>query len=82
MKTIISTSCFALFLAGALAAQETQHLAFDIGGGFTQTVGGTGRNLDNGWALMYMACSHVVIVGSLLGGGRAALLLIIRVASN
>ena len=26
-----------------------QHLAFDIGGGFTQSVGNTGRYLDNGW---------------------------------
>jgi hypothetical protein len=49
MKTIFTTSCFAFFLAGALSAQETRHLAFDIGGGFTQTVGNTGRNLDNGW---------------------------------
>jgi len=49
MKTIISTSLFAIFLAGTLSAQESSHLAFDIGGGFTQTVGATGRNLDNGW---------------------------------
>lgn len=26
-----------------------QHIAFDIGGGFTQSVGNTGRYLDNGW---------------------------------
>src|SRR5579863_6334527 len=49
MKAIIITSCSALFLAASLNAQETQRLALDIGGGFTQTVGSTGRNLDNGW---------------------------------
>ena len=49
MKTILITSCFGVFLAGTLSAQETQRLAFDIGGGFTQAVGNTGRNLDNGW---------------------------------
>jgi opacity protein-like surface antigen len=49
MKIFISTSCFVLLLAGSVSAQETQHLAFDIGGGFTQTIGNTGRNLDNGW---------------------------------
>ena len=49
MKTIIYTSCFALFITGTVSAQETQHLALDIGGGWTQSVGSTGRNLDNGW---------------------------------
>ena len=49
MKTFVTTSCFALLLAGGLSAQEFSHLAFDIGGGFTQSVGSTGRNLDNGW---------------------------------
>jgi hypothetical protein len=49
MKTFITTSCFALFLAVTVNAQETQHIAFDIGGGFTQSVGNTGRYLDNGW---------------------------------
>jgi opacity protein-like surface antigen len=49
MKTIITFLSFALFLVSTLSAQETQRLAFDIGGGFTQTVGNTGRNLDNGW---------------------------------
>src|SRR5579863_1377662 len=49
MKKFISASCFALFLTATLSAQETQRLAFDIGGGFTQSVGNTGRNLDNGW---------------------------------
>jgi hypothetical protein len=49
MKKILTSSFFALLLAGTISAQETQHLAFDIGGGFTQSVGNTGRYLDNGW---------------------------------
>jgi hypothetical protein len=49
MKKILISSCFALLLTGTISAQETQHLAFDIGGGFTQSVGNTGRYLDNGW---------------------------------
>jgi opacity protein-like surface antigen len=49
MKIIIPASCFALFLTATVNAQETQRLALDIGGGFTQTVGNTGRNLNNGW---------------------------------
>jgi hypothetical protein len=49
MKTIITSSCFAFLLAGTISAQETPRLALDIGGGFTQSVGATGRNLDNGW---------------------------------
>jgi hypothetical protein len=49
MKIFISISCFTVLLASTLSAQETSHLAFDIGGGFTQSVGATGRNLDNGW---------------------------------
>ncbi len=47
MKTLFITSF--VLLAGSLAAQETQHFTANIGGGFTQTVGNTGRNLDNGW---------------------------------
>jgi hypothetical protein len=49
MKTVAFTSFFSLLFTGIVSAQETSHLAFDIGGGFTQTVGSTGRYLDNGW---------------------------------
>jgi hypothetical protein len=51
MKLFVTTSCFALLFGGTLSAQEYSHWAFDIGGGFTQTVGNTGRSLDNGWNL-------------------------------
>jgi hypothetical protein len=30
-------------------AQEKSRFSFDVGGGYTQPVGNTGRNLDNGW---------------------------------
>jgi hypothetical protein len=44
-----AVSCFSLFLAGTVSAQENSHIAFDIGAGFTQSVGSTGRYLDNGY---------------------------------
>jgi len=49
MKTILTTSSLALLFVGSLSAQEFSHFAFDIGGGFTQSVGNTGRYLDNGY---------------------------------
>jgi hypothetical protein len=48
-STILSTICFSMFVAGALNAQEVPRLAFQVGAGFTNPVGGTGRNLDIGW---------------------------------
>jgi hypothetical protein len=49
MKSFLTTSCITLFLGGILSAQENSHFTFDIGGGFTQSVGNTGRSVDNGW---------------------------------
>lgn len=49
MKTVALAFCFGSFLAGSLSAQETSLFTFDIGGGFTQPVGNTGRHLDEGW---------------------------------
>ena len=43
--------CFSLLIAGALGAQEVPRFSFDIGGGFTEPVGNTGRHLDAGWNL-------------------------------
>jgi hypothetical protein len=51
MKTIILTSYFSFLSAGLLSAQEVAPFTANIGGGITQTVGLTGRNLDNGWNL-------------------------------
>ena len=37
-------------LAGqVMSAQEFSRFSFDVGGGFTQPVGNTGRHLDEGW---------------------------------
>ena len=36
-------------LSGWLQAQDSPRFAFNLGGGFTQTVGNTGRHLDDGW---------------------------------
>lgn len=48
MKTVIISSSF-IFLAASLAAQEIPHFTLNVGGGFTQPVGNTGRSLNNGW---------------------------------
>ncbi|HVW83566.1 MAG TPA: outer membrane beta-barrel protein [Bryobacteraceae bacterium] len=37
-----------LFIAGSFA-QEGQRFTFDVGGGFTNPVGNTGRHVDEGW---------------------------------
>jgi hypothetical protein len=36
-------------MAGALCAQETPRVAFNVGGGFTNPLGRTGSRLNNGW---------------------------------
>jgi hypothetical protein len=36
-------------MVGALSAQEFSHFAFNVGAGFTQAVGDTGKRLDMGW---------------------------------
>jgi len=43
-------TCFTILLVGgSLSAQEISHFSFDLGGGFTNPVGNTGRHLDDGW---------------------------------
>ena len=49
MKHLVFSSCCVFLAAGVLAAQESPRFSFAIGGGFTETAGNTGRNLDNGW---------------------------------
>jgi hypothetical protein len=50
MKHLLVASCGCLLAAGMLGAQEpTTGFTFNIGAGFTQGVGNTGRNLDMGW---------------------------------
>jgi len=49
MKTFAVTICTGLLAAGLMSAQEVQRFTIDFGGGFTEPVGATGRNLDIGW---------------------------------
>src|SRR5205807_8413711 len=49
MKRFAWGSCVGLLCVGILSAQEVPRFAFDIGAGFTQPVGNTGRHLDPGW---------------------------------
>ena len=45
----ILTGIAMVLLGTALPAQEMPRFTYDIGGGFTQPVGGAGRRLDTGW---------------------------------
>jgi len=47
MRKFVFLSCFTL--AATLSAQEFKHFTFELGGGFSQPVGNTGRHLDDGW---------------------------------
>jgi hypothetical protein len=49
MKRFAIASCFGVMMAGALSAQEFSHFGFNVGAGFTQAAGTTGRRLDLGW---------------------------------
>jgi hypothetical protein len=48
-KCLIFTLGFGLVSTVSLSAQETQRFTYGLGAGFTQTVGNTGRSLDDGW---------------------------------
>jgi len=50
-RTIYSIIVFAAAAAATLSAQETGHMAFQVGGGFTTGLGRTGTYLDYGWNL-------------------------------
>jgi len=49
MKTLALVSLAGLLTIGSANAQEFSPFSFSIGGGFTQPVGNTGRQLDQGW---------------------------------
>jgi hypothetical protein len=67
MKGISLASGIGLLMVGALSAQETPRVAFNVGGGFTQGVGGSGRRLDTGWnfdgGVGYNFSSYVGVMG-------------------
>ena len=49
MKKLAIASCFGLLMVSAMSAQEFSRFAFNVGGGFTQGLGDTGRVTDMGW---------------------------------
>jgi len=49
MYKVVFPACFAFLCIGTLSAQEVSHFSFELGGGFTQSVGNTGRYLNDGW---------------------------------
>ena len=52
MKNLALKSVLLLSFGGLLSAQETPKYTFNVGAGFTTTVGGTNRYIDNpGWNL-------------------------------
>lgn len=69
MNKIALVGCFSLLCLGTLSAQEVSHFSFELGGGFTQTVGRTGRYLNDGWNLKggvgYNFSSYVGVLGEL-----------------
>jgi hypothetical protein len=54
---------------GTMNAQEVSHFSFELGGGFTQTVGNTGRYLNDGWNLQggvgYNFSPYIGVMGEL-----------------
>jgi hypothetical protein len=49
MKSLGLTIGLGAFLVGSAVAQEVPRFSFNLGGGFTEPVGNTGRQLDTGW---------------------------------
>jgi hypothetical protein len=49
MKNILWSSSVGLLLIGAVGAQETPRFAFNVGGGFTETLGATAKRIDACW---------------------------------
>ena len=49
MRNLFLASGMGLLLIGAVSAQETPPFAFNVGAGFTQAPGSSGRRLDPGW---------------------------------
>jgi Outer membrane protein beta-barrel domain len=69
MNKFAFVSCCSLLCMGTLSAQEVSHFSFDVGGGFTQPVGNTGRYLDDGWNVQggvgYNFSNYIGVMGQL-----------------
>jgi len=51
VKNTLLASGIGILLMGAISAQETPRFTFNVGAGFTQPVGATGKQLNDGWNL-------------------------------
>ena len=51
MKNLFQATALGLIFLAASFAQEGSRFTFDLGFGFTNPVGNTGRNLNEGWNL-------------------------------
>lgn len=49
MRSLVVMSCIGILGLASANAQETPKYTFDIGAGFTNSVGGTATQLSNGW---------------------------------
>jgi len=69
MNRLAFVTCLGLLGLGTLGAQELSHFSFELGGGFTQSVGNTGRYLNDGWNVQggvgYNFSSYVGVLGEL-----------------
>jgi long-subunit fatty acid transport protein len=67
-KLVFASYCV-LFCVSTLSAQEVSHYSFELGAGFTQPVGNTGRYLDDGWNIRggvgYNFSSYLGVMGQL-----------------
>jgi Outer membrane protein beta-barrel domain len=69
MNRLAFVGCFGLLCMGTMSAQEVSHFSFELGAGFTQTVGNTGRYLNDGWNLQggvgYNFSPYIGVMGEL-----------------
>lgn len=49
MRSFIFASCIGVLALAAVNGQEVPKYTFDVGGGFTRSVGSSGFDLNNGW---------------------------------
>jgi hypothetical protein len=70
MKKFAIASCLGMLMVSALSAQEFSRFAFNVGAGFTQGLGDTGRVTDMGWnARAGVGVNFSPYVGLMLNGG-------------
>ncbi len=69
MNRLALVTCLGFLAMGTLGAQEVSHFSFELGGGFTQSVGNTGRYLNDGWNVQggvgYNFSSYLGVLGEL-----------------